>query len=64
MSDEKLEKLKKLLGPIGYVLARTLLDRAKIKFDPEQRKIHITRDGKTHVFGFDEIERVLSDFSQ
>ncbi len=56
-----IEQLKKMLGPVGFMLARTILRKIKIKFDTEQRKVCITSDGKTQEIGFDEIEQAVNE---
>ena len=56
-----IEQLKKLLGPVGFMLARTILRKVKIKFDTEQRKVHITSDGTTQEIAFDEIEKAVNE---
>ena len=56
-----IEQLKKLLGPVGYLLAKTYVRGIKIKFDTEQKAVRITRDGTTHDIDFDEIEKAVNE---
>lgn len=56
-------QLKELIGFVGFGLLKRHLQNTKLKIDPEKKLVTITKNGKTFVIGFDEIERLSSDFS-
>jgi len=55
-------QLKELIGFIGFGLLKRHLQNVKLKIDAEKKLVTITKNGKTFVIGFDEIERLAADF--
>jgi len=62
-SSETKNQLKGLIGFIGFGLLKRHLQNVKLKIDAEKKLVTITKNGKTFVIGFDEIERLSADFS-
>ena len=58
MSDER---LRKLIGSFGYALLKRHLRGFMLRIDTEEKKVIVTKDGKTHEVKFDEIERVVNE---
>lgn len=54
-------QLKKLIGSAGYMLLKRHLRGVMFRIDIEEKVVIITRDGKTHKIGFDEIERFVNE---
>ena len=60
-STETENQLKELVGSVGFRLFKYHLRNVMLRIDTEKRIVIITRDGKTHEIGFDEIERVVNE---
>lgn len=54
-------RLKELVGAVGYVLVICQLRDIKLKIDAEKKLVTITKDGQTHEFKFDEIEQLVNE---
>jgi len=56
-------RLRELIGSIGYALfKRRLRNRSvKLKINAEKRHVLISIDGKVHEITFDEIEQVINE---
>ncbi len=61
-SNETKNQLKELIGFVGFGLLKRYLQNVKLKIDAEKKQVTITKDGKTHVIGFEEIQRLSEDF--
>jgi len=61
-SSETKNRLKELIGFVGFGLLKRHLQNVKLKIDAEKKLVTITKNGKTFVVGFDEIERLAADF--
>jgi len=55
-------QLKELIGFVGFGLLKRHLQNVKLKIDAEKKLVTITKNGKTFVIGFDEIERLTANF--
>ncbi|MBA7639434.1 hypothetical protein ES703_47092 [subsurface metagenome] len=55
-------QLKNLIGFVGFGLLKRQLQNVKLKIDAEKKLVTITKNGRTFVIGFDEIERLTADF--
>ena len=62
-SNETKNRLKDLIGSIGYRFLTTKLLDVKLKIDAERKLVTITRDGKIYEIGFDEIEQMVNEYS-
>ncbi|KKM69349.1 hypothetical protein LCGC14_1451750 [marine sediment metagenome] len=60
-SNETKNRLKELIGTVGYVLVMCQLRNVKLKIDPEKKLVTITEDTKKHEFSFDEIEQLVNE---
>ena len=60
-SSETKNQLKELIGFVGFSLLKRHLQNVKLKIDAEKKLVTITKNGKTFVIGFDEIERLTAD---
>lgn len=54
-------RLRELIGSVGYALLRRKLRNVKLKIDVEQRHVLVTKDGEVHKITFDEIEQVINE---
>ncbi len=61
-SNETKNRLKERIGFVGYSLLKRHLRNVKLKIDAEKKLVTITKNEKTFVIGFDEIERLSADF--
>ncbi len=55
-------QLRELIGFVGFGLLKRHLQNVKLKIDAEKKLVTITKNGKTFVIGFDEIERLAAGF--
>ena len=55
-------QLKELIGFVGFGLLKRHLQNTKLKIDAEKKLITITKNGKTFIISFDEIEQLSADF--
>jgi len=55
-------RLKELVGTVGYVLVMCQLYNVKLKIDAEKKLVTITKNTRKHEFSFDEIEQLVNDF--
>jgi len=62
-SKETTNRLKNLIGSIGYKFLTAKLLDVRLKIDAEKKLVTITKGGKTHEIGFDEIERMVNERS-
>ena len=60
-SNETKNRLKKLIGSVGYALLKRQLRNVMLRIDTERKMVIITRDGKTDEIEFDEIERAVNE---
>lgn len=60
-SNETENQLRELVGSVGFRLLKYHLRNVMLRIDTENKIVIITRDGKTHEIGFDEIERVVNE---
>lgn len=60
-SNETENQLKELVGSVGFRLLKYHLRNVMLRIDTEKRIVIITRDGKIHEIGFDEIERIVNE---
>ena len=60
-SSETKNQLKELIGFVGFGLLKRHLQNVKLKIDAEKKQVTITKNGKTFVISFDEIERLTAD---
>ncbi len=54
-------RLKDLIGTVGYVLVMCQLRNVRLKIDAEKKLVTITEDAKKHEFSFDEIEQLVNE---
>lgn len=54
-------QLKELIGSVGYAMLKYQLRNVTLIIDIERKLVIVTRDGKTHEIGFDEIERTVNE---
>jgi len=63
-SNETENRLKELIGFVGYSLLKRQLRNVKLKIDAEKKLVKITKNEFTFSISFDEIEQLSADFSQ
>lgn len=61
-SNATKNQLKELIGFVGFGLLKRHLQNTKLKIDAEKKLVTITKNDKTFVIGFDEIERLTANF--
>jgi len=62
-SNETRNRLKDLIGSVGYALLKRQLRNIKLKIDAEKKLVTITKDGSDSSISFDEIEQLSAGFS-
>lgn len=63
-SNETKNRLKDLIGFVGYSLLKRHLRNVRIQIDTEKKLVTITKNEGKFTISFDEIEQLSSDFSQ
>lgn len=59
-SNETKNRLKELIGFVGYSLLKRHLRNVRIKIDVEKSLVTITKNEGTFVISFDEIEQLVN----
>ena len=54
-------RLRELVGSIGYVLIMCQVRNVKLKIDAEKKLVTITGNTNKYEFGFDEIEQLVNE---
>lgn len=63
-SNETRNRLRDLIGFVGFSLLKCYLCNVKLKIDAEKKLVTITKERETFVISFDDIEQLSADFSQ
>jgi len=64
MNEGAKNRLKKVIGSVGYALLKRKLRNINLKIDAEKKLVTITKNGSTSSISFDEIEQLSDSFSQ
>ncbi len=59
-SNETKNRLKELIGFVGYSLLKRHLRNVRIKIDPEKKLVTITKNEGKFEISFDEIEQLVN----
>ena len=60
-SNETRNRLKELVGTVGYMLIMCQLRNVKLKIDAEKKLVTITGNTNKYEFSFDEIEQLVNE---
>ena len=60
-SNETKNRLKDLVGTVGYVLIMCQLNNIKLKIDAEKKLMTITGQTNKYEFSFDEVEELVNE---